>query len=1407
MNSRRSSNKSEADDSTAKASPQQQGKQKDLFPIVGIGASAGGLEAFTQLLNHLPADIGMGFVLVQHMNPQEKSMLTEILSPTTQMVVTEAEEGMSVKPNHVYVIPPNATMTIREGVLKLKPREKTYGLSMTVDGFFFSLAEDLGNKAIGVVLSGGDGDGTRGLESIKAVGGMTFAQCEESAKVSSMPNTAVASGYVDFILTPEQIAEKLVKISFHPYINHSTPLKPTEVMPKKTDALLKIFNLLRAATGVDFSYYKQTTLKRRIQRRIILYKLDQMEDYVNYLQNNPAEVIALYQDVLITVTSFFRDSEAFEALKTKVFPDIITKQRKANDPIRIWVVGCSTGEEAYSIAICFLEFLTNRGINIPIQIFATDINEVAIEKARIGIYKLHQVAEMSPERLNRFFVHIDSGYQISKSVRELCVFARQNLISDPPFSRLDLITCRNVLIYLGSTAQQKLLPIFHYGLKPTGFLMLGTSETVGQFADLFNLVDKKYKIYARKIASTRLPIEPITSNYPVETTKSPLLISNDSWNDVEIHKEADRIVLNKFAPVGVIINNDLEILQFRGQTSRYLQPAPGRPSFNLLKMAKEELRLELRSSVYQAKKQAIATKKEGIRIKEENKFRMVNIHVIPLPILGAGEDFFLVLFEDIPLSESLLMAADSNIKPEQETKNSYEQEITGLQHELTSTKDYLQSIIEEQQASNQDLRAANEEILSSNEELHSTNEELETAKEEIQATNEELNSINDELQRRNIEATLVSNDLQNLFSSINISILMVGSDLKIRCFNLAAEIIFNLIPTDKGRPLSNIKHKLKVPDLEAKIVEVISTSNLKTQEVQDLDGHWYDLRIRPYRTIDNKIDGAVVILVDIDDIKRNANILKSFREYAAAIVSTVRESLVVMDVDLKVVTANQFFYEAFQVGAEETENRLIYEIGDGQWNIPQLRSLLEDTIPQQGQFQDVEIEHDFEQIGHKIMRLNGRKITQIGDTPMIILVIEDITQRKQLEAERTQLLAQEQSARTAAETANCAKDEFLSVLSHELRNPLNCLLGWTQLLRKQQLDEAKTNQALEAIERSAKAQHQLIGDLLDISRISVGQMRLEAQPVKLIPVIEAAIDVVQLAADAKNIQIQSRLDSAERTLVGDQIRLQQVIWNLLSNSIKFTPVGGRIDISLDYSPFQGEIQVRDTGVGISADFLPYIFDRFRQADRSRTRSNTGLGLGLSIVRHLVELHGGTVEVTSPGEGQGATFTVRLPLQTNLEKILETSAIANPQNPVIYPASPASNSPVSSPSLAGVRVLMVDDEADIRQLFQIVLEEYGIQVTEAGSVKEALSILKANPHGYDVLLSDIGLPEEDGYALIRQVRSLSAEEGGQIPAAAMTAYAGDTDQTEALSAGFQTHVAKPIEPNRLISVVAALAGRI
>jgi two-component system, chemotaxis family, CheB/CheR fusion protein len=1398
MNSKRTPKKSQPRSSAKSPKSKPQDEQNELFPVVGIGASAGGLEAFTQLLSHLPIDTGMAFVLIQHLAPHHESLLTVILSRATEMPVKQVKDGMVVEQNKVYVIPPNAKMTISQGVLKLVPRGEGRGLFMTVDAFFLSLAEERGNKAIAVVLSGGDSDGSQGLEAIKVAGGITFAQCEETAKVNSMPNTAVATGQVDFILPPQEIAEEIAKISSHPYITRRTLENSIEENPESEDAVSTIFSLLRAATGVDFTNYKQTTLRRRILRRMALYKLEQMTNYVRYLQAHPAEVTALYQDLLIGVTHFFRDPETFEALKSKVFPTIV-KDKSPGSPIRIWVAGCSTGEEAYSITICLLEFLADEVIKPPIQIYATDISERAIDTARNAFYTPSQVADISPERLHRFFVQVEGGYQISKPVRELCVFARQNLISDPPFSRMDLIACRNVLIYLGNSLQKKLLPLFHYGLKATGYLILGPSETVGDFSDLFALVDKKNKIYTRKIAASRLDINPLASSYPLETLNPQPIVSKDNWGDIEIEQQADRIVLNQYAPVGVIVNDELEILQFRGQTSSYLQPAPGKASFNLLKMAKEGLGLELRTAIHLAKRQEMPVTKENLQIRENDRIRQIKIDVIPFKVAAIKASYFLVLFEDIFPSIPSLSEVDPIAPSGQKSSMSDEQQINQLTYELASTKEHLQSIIEEQQATNQDLRAANEEILSSNEELQSTNEELQTAKEEIQAANEELNTINDELHRRNIESNQISNDLENLLSNINIPILMLGGDLRIRRFTPAAKRIFNLISTDVGRPLSDINHNLAVLDLEQQILEVINTLNLKVEEIQDQEGHWYDLRIRPYRTLDNKIDGAVVVLVEIDALKLSMEQLRASRDYAQAIVETVREPLLVLNLNLEAIAANRSFYETFQVAPSQTEQRSIFDLGNRQWNNPHLRSRLEELLANDTQFQDFEVEFDFEEIGQKIMLLNARKMPQVEEVQLILLAIEDITERKQLQAQQAQLLIQEQTARSAAEAANRSKDQFLSTLSHELRNPLNYIVGWASMLRTKKLNEAKTAQALETIERGAKALNQLIEDILDISRITTGKFKLNPQVVEIAPLVRAAIAIVHLSADAKNIKIQSRLASVTEKILGDPTRLQQIIWNLLTNAIKFTPKGGKIKVTLKYVDAQAQIQVSDTGQGISSEFLPYVFDRFRQADGSKTRSNSGLGLGLSIVRHLVELHGGTVDAESPGEGQGATFTVRLPLRSNLAE--------NPTQRDLESTTDESEVPIDDlPSIRGVRVLIVDDDTDMREFFVTALEPYGVTVTAISSVSKALSTLAASPQAYDVLLSDIGMPEEDGYALIRQVRALSVEAGGQIPAAALTAYASEEDCQKAIAQGFQMHVAKPVKPTQLVRVVADLAGR-
>ncbi|MEP0872078.1 ATP-binding protein [Trichocoleus desertorum AS-A10] len=1370
------------------------------FPIVGIAASAGGLEAFTQLLSGLPIDTGMAFVFIQHLSPEHESLLTEILTRKTPMPVHEVQNGMKVKPNTVYVIPPNTQMTLSDDILRLSPREKTAGKYLPGDTFFTSLATDRGHKAIAIILSGTDGDGSQGLKAIKAAGGVTFAQCEGSAQFNGMPNTAVATGSVDFVLPPAKIAEELTNLSQNPLWVHPLPSLATEESPESKDALATICALLRAGTGVDFSRYKPNTLGRRIQRRMLLYKLHQLEDYATYLQAHPNEVKALYEEILIHVTSFFRDPDAFELLKTQVFPTI-TQNKSTEFPIRIWVAGCSTGEEVYSIAISLLEFLADKATQPPIQIFATDISEQAIDKARLGIYQDTQMVEVSPERRRHFFHVLEGGgFQINKAVRELCVFARQNLGSDPPFSNVDLITCRNVLIYFGEALQKRIMSTFHYSLSPNGFLLLGTSESVGQFSNLFTLVEKKYRIYAKQIATTRLPFSFTPSNAPISRVShpSPAPVPSEGF---DLQHKIDQLIAARYAPIGVVINDKMQVLQLRGEIDRYLRLVSGAVNFNLFNLVRNGLLVELRAAIYQAQRREESVIKNGLRLVEGEHSRIVNLQVIPFRVPVIEERRFLVLFEDAPVLTHSLSPVDL-----ERSQGELEQEIVRLGRELAvaneeraATQEYLQSVIQEQEHTNQDLKVANEEILSSNEELQSTNEELETAKEEIQATNEELNTTNEELRSRNTELHQVNNDLTNLLSSINIPILMLTNDLRIRRFTPMAQRLFNFITSDAGRPFSDIRANLNIPDLEPLIVEVLETLSVKELEVQTQGGHWYMLRIRPYRTIENQIDGVVLVLLDIDALKRSAATLEAARNYAEAIVETVQVPLLVLESDLRVNTANRSFYETFQVDPSDTAQSLIFELGNGQWNIPGLRSLLEDILANDTTLHNFEMEHHFEQIGQKTMLLNGWKIIQDGGAHRVLLAIEDITNRKQFETERAQLLSQEQSARQDAEAASRAKDEFLSNLSHELRNPLTTILGWAKMLSTRQFDEATLSRALETIGRSAQAQAQLIEDILDISRITSGKLHLKMRVLDLVSVVNIAIESVQIAAEAKSIQITSQLTSL--TVVGDIDRLQQVLWNLLTNAIKFTPAGGRIEVTL--APVQdcAEIRVSDTGQGIQADLLPYVFDRFRQGDSSTTKSKQGLGLGLSIVRQLVELHGGRVRAESPGIRQGTTLIVHLPLQKSAVEITPPSALA----PTALEPSATINQAVSS--LEGLCILVVDDEVSILELVQYILEDAGVDVVAVRSARAAIAALGESPGRYDALLADIGMPDEDGFALIHQVRALNAEAGGRIPAAAITAYVSDRERQRAIEAGFQIHVAKPINPAYLLEVIANLTGRV
>jgi two-component system CheB/CheR fusion protein len=840
------------------------------FLIAAIGASAGGIEALGELLRALPENTGMAFVLIQHLDPTHHSILTELLAKETAMSVREVSDGMPLRPNHVYVIPPNANMSISGRALHIAPREETRGLHMSIDHFMRSLASEERNRAIGVILSGSGSDGTLGMAEIQAQGGVTFAQDNASAKYDSMPRSAVASGCVDYVLPPKAIARELARIARHPYVA-GEPADGADYGTGESIGLNTIFQLLRRSTGVDFTHYRKTTLLRRIQRRMVVHKIDKLDGYVKHVQINPAEIKALYQDMLINVTSFFRNPRVFEALKTEVFPAIL-KKRSEDLPIRIWTPGCASGEETYSVAIALLECLGDKAHQIPVQFFGTDVSETSITKARSGIYPENIQSDVSAERLRRYFTKAEGGYRISKNIRDMCIFAQHNVLNDPPFSQMDLICCRNVLIYLEPILQNKVISLFHYALRLGGFLMLGTSEGLGTVANLFATEDRAFKIFSKKSSVSRQVVSFSLNPQPDRGEYGPVRLPgkqpDTTWSYLEAQKEFDRRLLSQYAPATVFVNEDLDIIHTRGQVNRYLKLASGRASLSILKMARDALLLDLRNALSKAKKDNVAVRKQNVQIKNGNgggngqeETRLVSFEVVPIRIGNLKELYFMISFQELGTAPALKPSRRTAARQQEAQRDAVRN--AKLEQELAATKEYLQSVIETQEATNEELQSANEEILSSNEELQSTNEELETAKEELQSANEELSTVNDELRNRNLEITQINNDLTNLLSSIDITVVMVGSDLTVRRFTPRAQEVLGLIPADVGRSFLNINPSIEISDLQQMVLQVMSNFRPAEKEVVDRAGNRFQLRILPYRTAENKIDGAVITLVDI----------------------------------------------------------------------------------------------------------------------------------------------------------------------------------------------------------------------------------------------------------------------------------------------------------------------------------------------------------------------------------------------------------------------------------------------------------------------------------------------------------------------------------------------------------------
>ena len=979
----------------AALSPKAPPPSPDLSPsslqklIVGIGASAGGLEAMEDFFRHMPPNSGIAFVVVSHQHAGHVSLLPNLLSKCTTMPVVEATDGMEVEANGVYLAPGGSNLAILHGTLHLMEPDSKERIPLPIDYFFRSLAEDRKQGAVGIILSGTGTDGTVGLRAIKDESGMTIVQDPQSAKYQGMPRSAMIAGVVDVILPPDQMPELL-----RGYAVSLT--KPVALLPERdaSQTLHKIFILLRDRTGNDFSLYKENTIQRRIERRMNVHQIENPKQYLRFMQANPPELDALFPELLIGVTSFFRDPQALEIFVQKGLPSLL-EGKPEGATLRLWVAGCSTGEEAYSLAIVLKEYLTQKKVRFTVQIFASDLDSRAIETARAGLYPVGIAGDMAPERLQRFFTKEDSSYRVKKEIREMVVFATHNLLIDAPFTKLDLLSCRNLLIYLDAAAQLKLLPLFHYALKPNGILFLGLSETIGDFEPLFTVVDRKWKLFRRTSEPGTFPH---LERFPGGLMKA----ATEVHADFEVPRPAIRpasipvliqqLLVSRYAPTAVFVNARGEVVYIHGHTGTYLEPAPGPPTHHLLEMAREGLQHDLATALHQAAGRKDEVVHRDVKVKVNGAVILINLAVKKIFEPEALQGLFLVTFDHSRADKTVARKGASSRRAATQKEGE-----SGIMGELEFTKQRLQRTIEELQTSNEELKSTNEELQSTNEELQSTNEELETAKEELQSLNEELVTVNSELQGKLDALADANDDLQNLLNSTEVATIFLDNKLRIKRFTSEAKRVSNLIASDAGRPLSDIASKLTTDRLLEDAREVLQTLIMKEREVQTADGSWFAMRILPYRTAKNMIDGLVLTFLDITKMKKADQMVQAAQRFATSIVQTVREPLLVLDDQLRVVSANQSFYRIFQVTPREVEQQLLYHLCHGTWNIPELRRLLEEILPKRTSFQDFVVDEMFPHIGRKVLVLNGRRLEQEAVQPgRILLAMEEVKGREEV---------------------------------------------------------------------------------------------------------------------------------------------------------------------------------------------------------------------------------------------------------------------------------------------------------------------------------------------------------------------------------------------------------------------------
>ncbi len=1151
----------------------------------------------------------MAFVLIPHLDPNHKSALTDLIKRYTKMNCIEVNEGMMISPNHVYIIPPNFYMEIKEGLFYLKKPNIIRGLRLPIDFFFRSLALEKKDQAIGIVLSGTGTDGTLGIKEINDSGGLAIIQDPQSATYDGMPKSVIMNAIADYVLPVNKIPEILIK-----YIKRKLKYKKKKADKKGLevhDYLSEIFTIVSTKLNHDFSCYKENTMIRRIERRMVIKHINNIHDYIIYLRENLNEIEVLFKELLIEVTYFFRDKEAYDILRTKVIPEL-SKDCTQNKTIKIWIPGCSTGEEPYSLAILFQEYLDKNNKSCKIQIFGTDIDEVAIEKARNGIYLDNIAVDVSSDRLNKFFIVEGNNFKIKPIIREKLVFAVQDVITDPPFSNVDLIVCRNLLIYLKPDIQKKILTLFHYSLNSDGYLFLGSSESISSLSQLFIEIDRRWKIYQRKNVAPLLlglsrPFPPLT-NYNLKPNKQEYFKSSDITNYKDLMEE---FLIKTYTPPSVLVNEKGDILYIHGKVNSYLELPEGEAKMNIFDMARDNLKIHLASGIRKIKKSNKPIIYENLSIRLNGSIIRFNLMLSPINQLSSFNG--LIMITVIELTPDLIAEEESVVIDINDPI--IEVRVKELEEELLSTKQYLHTIIEEFETTNEELESTNEELQSSNEELQSTNEEIHTSKEELQSLNEELTTVNSELEAKITELSEVNSDLSNFISSTDIATLFIDENFMIQRFSPNIKEILNIIETDIGRPIEHISSNLQYDTLVQDAKEVLKKLIILEKDVQTKDNQWYSMRIIPYRTIYNVICGVVITLFNISDRKKIEEEKIETILFAENIVETTRTPLVVIDSNLKVIKVNSAFCQLFQVDKKETENNFIFELGNKQWDIPKLREILDKISKTHSIIKDFEVDHNFEKIGKRTMLLNAKELIR-KESSLILISIEDITEKK---VANDKLIESRELFKDAYQKVEFYKDIFI----HDINNILQVILSSSELIKRIPKSPETYEKVIEMndmILKQIKNGRNLVKNISLLSQIDqIGGKKYLSQVSTL---IDKSIEDVRNSFP--NRKIDFNLNYSNRELQGYiNDLLYNAIENILINSIKHSDKDSiQINIKVTKEEIQNvnyiKIGIEDNGPGISDDLKNLIF-------KNKIKfSEVGLGMGLYIVKKIIESINGKI---------------------------------------------------------------------------------------------------------------------------------------------------------------------------------------